>query len=69
MFLEKIESDKRKVLLRLSDKALPVMKTYDAFHDEMITNVIKDLSIDKNTVLIESLKTLSNYFKKKLMFW
>jgi len=65
VFREKIDSDKRKVLLRLSEKSFPVLKIHDTFHNEMITNVIKDLSIDKNTILIESLKTLSDYFKEK----
>lgn len=62
---KKIDSDKRKVFLTLTEKSLPVLKVHDTFHDEMITNVIKDLSIDKNTVLIESLKTLSDYFKER----
>ena len=65
VYREKVDSDKRKVLLSLSEKALPVLNIHDAFHDDMITNVIKDLSIDKNTVLIDSLKTLSDYFKEK----
>lgn len=64
---EKITEDKRKVLLKLSKKAEPVLKIHDDFHDEMISNVIKDLSIDKNTVLIESLQTVSEYFKQK--YW
>lgn len=62
---EKVEKDKRKVLLKLTKKSQPVLKIHDAFHDEMISTVIKDLSIDKNTVLIESLQTLSEYFKQK----
>lgn len=57
--------DKRKVLLKLTNKAIPVMKIHDDFHDDMISTVIKDLHIDQNEALIQSLESLSTYFREK----
>ncbi len=57
--------DKRKVLLKLTNKSIPVMKLHDAFHEDMISTVIKDLHIDQNEALIQSLESLSTYFREK----
>lgn len=57
--------DKRKVLLKLTSKSLPVMKLHDDFHEDMISTVIKDLHIDENEALIQSLESLSSYFREK----
>lgn len=57
--------DKRKVLLKLTSKSLPVMNLHDAFHEDMISTVIKDLHIDENEALIQSLESLSTYFREK----
>ena len=57
--------DKRKVLLKLSPKAMPVMHIHDQFHEDMISTVIKDLHIDQNEALIQSLESLSTYFREK----
>ena len=57
--------DKRKVLLKLSPKATPVMHIHDQFHEDMISTVIKDLHIDQNEALIQSLESLSTYFREK----
>ena len=57
--------DNRKVILHLTEKANPVMKVHDAFHEEMISRVIEDLHIDQNEALIKSLESLSTYFREK----
>lgn len=57
--------DKRKVLLKLTSKATPVMHIHDQFHEDMISTVIKDLHIDQNEALIQSLESLSTYFREK----
>ena len=57
--------DNRKVILNLTEKADPVMKIHDAFHEEMINRTIQDLHIDQNEALIQSLERLSTYFKEK----
>ena len=57
--------DKRKVLLKLTSKSLPVMNLHDAFHEDMISTVIKDLHIDETEALIQSLESLSTYFREQ----
>jgi len=57
--------DKRKVFLKLTDDAYSVLKIHEAFHDEMIDAVIDDLKLEDNTVLIDSLEKLTEYFKEK----
>lgn len=59
------ESDKRRIYLKLTKKATPVMIAHENFHKEMVEHVINDLSLNQNTILIESLKEISNYFKNK----
>jgi DNA-binding MarR family transcriptional regulator len=59
------EQDKRKVLIALTSKAVDVLKIHDGFHDEMIDATISDLKLDKDEVLLQSLKNLSDYFKMK----
>lgn len=58
-------SDKRRIYLKLTKKALPVLKIHETFHEELVEGVIKDLSLDQNSVLISSLSELSKYFKEK----
>ncbi len=57
--------DKRKVFLRLTDEAYKVLAAHDEFHEEMIDAVIEDLKLEDNTILIESLEKLTEYFKDK----
>ncbi len=57
--------DRRKVFLRLTEKAEEVLRIHDAFHEEMITATLEDLKLEDNTVLIDSLEKLSAYFKEK----
>ncbi len=59
------ESDKRKVLISLTSKAREVLKVHDQFHDEMIEATIKDMKLDEDEVLLQSLKNISDYFKNK----
>lgn len=59
------KEDKRKVLVSLTSEAVDVLKIHDGFHDEMIDATIRDLKLDKDEILLQSLKNLSNYFKVK----
>ncbi len=59
------ETDKRKVLIALTSKAVEVLKIHDEFHHEMIDATVNDLNLDKDEVLLRSLKNLSDYFKMK----
>ncbi|MFH5881964.1 MAG: MarR family winged helix-turn-helix transcriptional regulator [Candidatus Izemoplasmataceae bacterium] len=59
------EKDRRKVLIRLTDKALAVLRVHEQFHEEMIDAVVEDLQLEENDVLIDSLENLTTYFKNK----
>lgn len=59
------ESDRRKVLIRLTDCAHEVLKEHDLFHNEMIDEIFEDLNIDEDEVLLKSLENISDYFKSK----
>lgn len=58
-------SDKRKVLIALTQKAREALQVHDQFHDEMIESTIIDMKIDQDEVLLQSLQNLSTYFKNK----
>ncbi len=58
-------TDKRKVFLRLTDQASQVLNVHDTFHEDMINSVIKDMKLEENEVLINSLQKLNEYFKQK----
>ena len=66
-YIKKVEdeSDKRRIYLKLTKKSIPVMIAHENFHKEMVEHAISDLSVNQNTILIESLKEISNYFKNK----
>lgn len=59
------EEDKRKVFVSLTKKAIEVLEIHRTFHDEMIDSVIKDMNLDQDEVLLNSLKNISTYFKNK----
>ena len=55
--------DRRKVLIALEDKAVNVLTIHDAFHEQMIAEIFKDLKIEEDEVLVQSLRRVSEYFK------
>lgn len=57
--------DKRKVVLKLTSRATPVMSIHEGFHEDMISTVIQDLHMDQNQALIQTLESLSTYFREK----
>lgn len=59
------ETDRRKVLIRLTDIAQDVLKVHDQFHNEMIDEIFNDLEIDQDEVLLKSLENIAEYFKNK----
>lgn len=58
------EIDRRIIRLELTKKAKAVLSIHDKFHDHMINSFIKDLNVDEDTVLIESLEKIMDYFKQ-----
>ncbi len=59
------ENDRRKVLLKLDESAIEVLKTHDKFHDEMVDSLFEDLELEKDEVLMKSLENISQYFKQR----
>ncbi len=59
------EEDKRVVLVELTDKGMEAIKIHDAFHQDMIDSVIKELSDSEEEVLIDSLNKLMGFFDRK----
>lgn len=59
------EDDKRKVLIALTTSAIEALMIHDKFHDEMIEATIKDMNLEEDVVLVQSLKNISDYFKNK----
>jgi DNA-binding MarR family transcriptional regulator len=59
------ETDRRKVLVKLTEPAYAVLKEHDKFHNEMIDSLFLDMNLDEDDVLIKSLENISNYFKTK----
>ena len=59
------ESDRRKVLVKLTEPAYDILKEHDLFHNEMIDSLFLDMNLDEDELLIKSLENISSYFKTK----
>lgn len=59
------EEDRRVVEIGLTRQGRLAFKIHEAFHYEMVKNMIEGLSIEGNEVLIQSLSNLNNFFKEK----
>ena len=57
--------DKRKVLIALTKNAEEVLAIHDEFHEEMIEATIRDMKLDEDEVLLQSLQNIADYFKQK----
>lgn len=60
---EKDNVDRRIVRLNLTTKAIKVLEIHDQFHKEMIDSFIKDLQVDQDQALINSLSRIMDYFR------
>lgn len=59
------QSDRRVVKIGLTRQGRLAYKIHEAFHREMVKNMIEGLSIEDNEVLIQSLYNLNKFFKEK----
>ena len=59
------EEDRRVVEIGLTRDGRLAYKLHEAFHREMVKNMLEGLSIEGNEVLIQSLSNLNNFFKEK----
>ena len=60
----RLPEDRRKVLVKLEDNALEVLKIHKVYHDKMIDSIFEDLKVNEDEVLINSLSKVASYFKK-----
>ncbi|MCM0650316.1 MarR family transcriptional regulator [Clostridium swellfunianum] len=62
---ERLEGDRRVVLIRLTKRGKLAYRIHDKFHKDMIRETIQDLSEQEEEVLIHSLEKLNRFFKSK----
>lgn len=58
------EEDRRVVLISLTEKGRKAFAQHERFHQNMIANVIADLSKQEQEVLQKALVNLNNFFRK-----
>lgn len=59
------ENDRRKVFIELLSTGIEVLEKHKMFHDDMLSNLFIETSVDQDDLLIESLDNLKEYFKNK----
>lgn len=64
---ERSESDRRVVLIGLTEKGLEAYEHHRVFHEEMITYTVSTLSDQESDVLTESLIKITEYFNDKYL--
>ena len=62
---KKIEEDRRVVLISLTKTGKIVYRIHEKFHSDMIKETIKGMTIQEESVLVNSLEKLNNFFKIK----
>lgn len=55
--------DKRKVLIDITSKSIPVLESHSYFHEKLLSYSLKELNIDINE-LTKSLGKIENYLEK-----
>ncbi len=60
----RLKDDRRKVLIKLEDKAKEVLSIHKTYHDKMIDAIFEDLKVNEDEVLINSLSKVASYFRK-----
>lgn len=59
------ESDRRIVLIRLTEEGQVIFDAHEQFHRDMIDHLMKDLALTDECELIKSLANLRDFFKIK----
>lgn len=57
------ESDRRIFRLKLTDKAKQILEVHDIFHEQLIDQLILQISQDDKQVLVDSLSQVNVYFE------
>lgn len=61
---ERMESDRRVVLVELTNKGKTVYRLHRRFHDIMVSRTINGLTEEEEKILIRALQKLNNFFKE-----
>ncbi|MBP2026213.1 DNA-binding MarR family transcriptional regulator [Acetoanaerobium pronyense] len=59
------DTDRRIVLIKLTEKGKEVFKIHEQFHIEMVEKLLEDLNLEEDTALIGSLEKLKHFFDEK----
>ena len=59
------EDDRRKTIIKLTEKGDEAFKSHADFHDDMIKSIMKELPKDEEEILITALKKMVNFFEEK----
>lgn len=60
---QRSDTDRRVVLISLTEKGNKAYKHHEQFHREMIEVTIRNLNNDEKKILIKALKNLNSYFR------
>ena len=62
---ERLQSDRRKVMVRLTRKGRKAYEHHMSFHRKMVDAIVDDLDLASMPVLVDSLKRLRAFFKTR----
>lgn len=62
----RIEEDRRVVMVKITEKGAEARKKHEEFHREMVSSMMTDQTEEEIEVLLVSLEKLNKYFKNKL---
>jgi len=62
---ERLESDRRKVMVQLTRKGRKAYEHHMAFHRKMVDAIVDDLDLGNLPVLVDALKRLRAFFKTR----
>ena len=62
---QRIEEDRRVVLIKLTKKGKLAYRVHEKFHKDMIMATIEGLSQEEEKILISAMDRLNNFFKDK----
>jgi DNA-binding MarR family transcriptional regulator len=62
---KRIEEDRRVVLIHLTKRGKIVYRIHEKFHSEMIKETVKGMTEQEESILVNSLEKLNDFFKVK----
>ncbi len=65
VFRKRSTEDRRKVLIKLTEKGVKAYNSHYKFHEEMVADTLQQIPRDEEAVLIRALFNVDKYFKKK----